>query len=670
LRSRIIKYLTFYLLIVTRNFGFAQDLCNSLPPGAVKGAFEIVGNLTSGCTPLNVKVRDLSGAEEVHYFFDYRNENSAQLDWWGSKDSSGAIINITDSPKDYRIIQYGKKNGVEMFACKTVTVLPKPRVSYTQCNNFVTVYVPNQTLNNGFNLNYKLGTDPEISLSASQLPYNSGPKTVVFPLNLDFYFRNNTGQKLCEVNQTITLNAFQNPNRGNISLVEMLTPTEASIEFSGVFDPSGYEINLHEKYSPSPPVLLGSKIPGKYKFSIPDSSKSYCFSVSRTEICGGTERSSMLCTIPFDPISPGPASNTLNWVNPPINLNNSAVPLPPVFGYINVHNTIKTKVNNSSLLPEIILPTEITKTYSIDCKKDYCYQINSVSEGVFMNQPFKGVTKSLERCISRKTMLTPPINDLLLNVNDSNKIEIVFSDDSGWNLNKSIFHLIKIDQKDSLQTDSLIATPFIFKPTQVDPSKDETCFRIQYTDICGSKSVPSASVCNILLKVDKSDDLSWNHAKPFSNELIDSYEVLEYKDNDNQIGNQYPLSKTVFGFDTKLDAFNTEAKFRLKAISPAGKESHSNIVSILITPLFFAPDAISVDANSINDAFEVKGRFGRVKSSQLEVYNRWGEVVFSGPGKEWNPDGNMPSGTYFYKILITLNDNSIQTKAGKIELIR
>jgi gliding motility-associated-like protein len=93
-------------------------------------------------------------------------------------------------------------------------------------------------------------------------------------------------------------------------------------------------------------------------------------------------------------------------------------------------------------------------------------------------------------------------------------------------------------------------------------------------------------------------------------------------------------------------------------------------VSILITPLFFAPDAISVDANSINDAFEVKGRFGRVKSSQLEVYNRWGEVVFSGPGKEWNPDGNMPSGTYFYKILITLNDNSIQTKAGKIELIR
>lgn len=648
----------------------SQNLCNTLPAGAVSGAFEIDGNITSGCTPLNLKVKDLSGAEEVHYMFDYRDETSIQLDWIGSKDTEGAIINISDSPKDYKIIQYGKKGGQEMYACKNVTILPKPKVTYTQCNNFVTIFIPKQNLASNQKINFKLNAQSDISLSIPDLPYNSCPKTVTYPSTLSFYYLDNSGQKICEVNQTINNNAFQNPNRGNISSIEMISPTEAKIEFSGAYDPNGYEINLTEKHSPNPPILLNNKTPGIYSFNLPDSSKSYCFSVSRTENCGGTERSSFLCTIPFEPISPSPTENTLNWDTPPIHLNNSSTPLPPVFGNITVKNSIISKENNTRLPDDVISNTLLTKTYSIDCKKDYCYQLVSISEGTFMNQNFKGISKSLERCISRKTMLTPAITDILLNVTEDQKIEIDFNDDSGWTLAKDWYYLIKINKTDSVKTDSISTSPFHFEPHSADPSSEELCFRIQYRDICGSKSIPSPNVCNLVLKTDKNEDLLWNKVQPFGNSTIASFDMLEYLDNQNAVGKQYALNKSESSFQTNLDLFETEAKFRLKAISYSGKESYSNRVSIPITPLFFAPDAVSGDANSVNDSFEIKGRFGRVKSFQLEVYNRWGEVVFSGPGKEWNPDGNMPTGTYFYKILITLKDNSLQMKAGKIELIR
>ncbi|MBK9933906.1 MAG: gliding motility-associated C-terminal domain-containing protein [Cytophagaceae bacterium] len=648
----------------------SQNLCNTLPAGAVSGAFEIDGNITSGCTPLNLKVKDLSGAEEVHYMFDYRDETSIQLDWIGSKDAEGAIINISDSPKDYKIIQYGKKGGQEMYACKNVNILPKPKVTYTQCNNFVTIFIPKQNLASNQKINFKLNAQADISLSIPDLPYNSGPKTVTYPSTLSFYYLDNSGQKICEVNQTITNNAYLNPNRGNISSIEMVSSTEAKMEFSGAFDPYGYDINLTEKHSPNPSVLLDKKSPGIYSFILPDSSKSYCFSVSRTENCGGTERSSFLCTIPFEPISPSPSENTLNWDTPPIHLLNSSTPLPPVFGNITVKNSIISKENNTRLPDDVISNTLLTKTYSIDCKKDYCYQLVSISEGTFMNQNFKGISKSLERCISRKTMLTPAITDILLNVTEDQKIEIDFNDDSGWTLAKDWYYLIKINKSDSVKTDSISTSPFHFEPHSADPSSEELCFRIQYKDICGSKSIPSPNVCNLVLKTDKNEDLLWNKVQPFGNSTIASFDMLEYLDNQNAVGKQYALNKSESSFQTNLDLFETEAKFRLKAISSSGKESHSNIVSIPIEALFYIPDAISMDGNNINDLLEMKGRFGRVKYTTLEIYDRWGSIIHSGTGKDWKPEGNLPAGTYFYKIFFTLTDNTYQNKSGKLEVLK
>ncbi len=86
--------------------------------------------------------------------------------------------------------------------------------------------------------------------------------------------------------------------------------------------------------------------------------------------------------------------------------------------------------------------------------------------------------------------------------------------------------------------------------------------------------------------------------------------------------------------------------------------------------MFFFPDAISMDGNNFNDIFEIKGKFGRVSSSEFEIYDRWGAKIYSGNGKEWKPDENLPVGSYFYRIKFYLNGSANQIKTGKIEIIK
>ncbi|WP_289053449.1 gliding motility-associated C-terminal domain-containing protein [Carboxylicivirga marina] len=103
------------------------------------------------------------------------------------------------------------------------------------------------------------------------------------------------------------------------------------------------------------------------------------------------------------------------------------------------------------------------------------------------------------------------------------------------------------------------------------------------------------------------------------------------------------------------------------------------------------PNAFSPNGDGINDLFVISGSFENdVAESNLEVFNRWGTVIYRSQGKFYGEDGNywdglansgamvsigdkLPSGTYFYVFTIDVNiDGDIQTKqyTGYIELRR
>ena len=74
------------------------------------------------------------------------------------------------------------------------------------------------------------------------------------------------------------------------------------------------------------------------------------------------------------------------------------------------------------------------------------------------------------------------------------------------------------------------------------------------------------------------------------------------------------------------------------------------------------PNAFTTNEDDKNETFRAYG-WG-VKSFEMEIYNRWGELIFTSNsieeawnGKLFNTGMEVPSGTYIYQIKYTdLND--------------
>ena len=95
----------------------------------------------------------------------------------------------------------------------------------------------------------------------------------------------------------------------------------------------------------------------------------------------------------------------------------------------------------------------------------------------------------------------------------------------------------------------------------------------------------------------------------------------------------------------------------------------TNEISTLI------PNAISPNGDGKNDVWKLDFLSLLYPNASVEIYNRWGENVYSAEGNYTNPwDGTykgqlLPVGTYYY--ILKLNDaNNTEPFKGGILLIR
>jgi gliding motility-associated-like protein len=95
----------------------------------------------------------------------------------------------------------------------------------------------------------------------------------------------------------------------------------------------------------------------------------------------------------------------------------------------------------------------------------------------------------------------------------------------------------------------------------------------------------------------------------------------------------------------------------------------NRIIRVGIGYYLHIPTAFSPDNNGINEVWKPAMR--GVKSYQLRIFNRWGQLVFKtdNPQAGWNGEG-APQGTYVIELsLINAYDERISEK-GTITLIR
>src|SRR5690554_1261472 len=146
---------------------------------------------------------------------------------------------------------------------------------------------------------------------------------------------------------------------------------------------------------------------------------------------------------------------------------------------------------------------------------------------------------------------------------------------------------------------------------------------------------------------------------------------------------------------SKLPSFYGEdfLEYRIENQDVPGRESGIGRVVIMVgnkdfneNQSFLLPNAFSPNGDGTNDRFVISG-LGETEESTLEVFNRWGTIVYRSQGKRydnsWDGTSNvgamvsigkeLPNGVYFYVYSVKKNVNgSIQTRnySGYVELRR
>ncbi len=101
--------------------------------------------------------------------------------------------------------------------------------------------------------------------------------------------------------------------------------------------------------------------------------------------------------------------------------------------------------------------------------------------------------------------------------------------------------------------------------------------------------------------------------------------------------------------------------------------SDSATVIVIGTPQVFIPNSFSPNDDGNNDLFLIYGE--NIKTVNLKVFNRWGELVFNSENLLAGWDGNYKGqaqqpGVYVYEAQVTFLDNTQTLRTGSITLLR
>jgi gliding motility-associated-like protein len=117
---------------------------------------------------------------------------------------------------------------------------------------------------------------------------------------------------------------------------------------------------------------------------------------------------------------------------------------------------------------------------------------------------------------------------------------------------------------------------------------------------------------------------------------------------------------------------------RLIVTHPLGcQDTAVQVVDIQPKATFFLPNAFTPNDDGLNDVYKGKGFTDGMKSFELNIWNRWGENVFStdDPQQGWNGRFNnqgqpVPQGVYFSRVAYTPPRGAPVEIKGTVTVIR
>jgi gliding motility-associated-like protein len=195
------------------------------------------------------------------------------------------------------------------------------------------------------------------------------------------------------------------------------------------------------------------------------------------------------------------------------------------------------------------------------------------------------------------------------------------------------------------------------------------------TDLCGRQDTFRFMVTDDSVEVDLGPDLfgTYGTVFPLTPDILTTADLqsLRYYATDTTI-----LSCTDCS-DPLITPTGEITTIRLEATTIFGCQATDSLTITLERPLY-QPTGFSPNGDGVNDCFQIFAG-GRISSHRLEVYDRWGGQVFSGPGGEgscatgWDGQVNgqpAPTGVYTYLAELTFPDGSTEQLQGVFTLLR
>lgn len=202
-------------------------------------------------------------------------------------------------------------------------------------------------------------------------------------------------------------------------------------------------------------------------------------------------------------------------------------------------------------------------------------------------------------------------------------------------------------------------------------------YRTRTTDICGAVSTSGNIGKTILVqaKADQEDNVTikWNGYQQW-NEGISHYEIEQLNSsNDFVTVATNNATDTMFTDNSNLFNHLSRIAYRIKAVSNEGIISYSNIADASGRSSLFVPSAFTPNSDEHNNIFTVVGAY--IKSFEINIYNRYGEKIFTGHSLDESWDGSykgepVQEGAYVYVINALGIDTKHHNLSGTITVLR
>lgn len=603
---------------------------------SVLGRFSV--DQKKGCAPFTVNVA-------INPPFVCDAGNACDMDYEGNGNFQSLTFTYTyNQPGVYNLKILFQTTGYDSIAIEVTPGTPPAFDVYTCGNNEVFVKI-NDSNYDEYIVNYNDGSPPVTVApdGSHNYTYASSTTQTVTVRGRDLNAADNCAEAGVIVTPLMTLPV------PTISLLEILNASTIRLELDtqpNILYKLGIATNnattfqqLKTIYNTSVDTVFNLKTDDNY----------YCFQLVAFDPCNNLPvNSSVICSANLD-----------------LSARNNAIDVRWTTGTVaGMNYSLRRSASDGSVL--ITTPSGSPHAdMGITCGIEYCYRLT-------INYANGSSSVSGSKCeIGFSTDIPPAIDNITAVVGDNS---VVLDWETDPDFIPAEFTIEKSIQGNYSFLSASAQNTFADEGYTVD---DASCYRISYKDVCDNESLLSIETCPVRLSAvllkDNSISLTWTPYSGWKNGV--SEYVVEKYTQDGALLQTLGVGNTTSYVDASDDLNHQTFVYviRANAVEPGVGQALSNRVIILKDPNLFHPTAFTPNGDNLNDNFTVFGQY--VTGFEMQIFNRWGELLFSTDDITTGWDGtyrgnDMPEGTYTFIARITDRAGRTFKRSGSVLLLR